>query len=1374
MEAAAVVLADDDEASTRVLLSATPARVSEGAGPTPVTVTAALDGGLRQVATTVTVSVRGSGDPGTVGFEAVPDFALEIPANAASGTATFTLSPEDDAVAEADETLTLAGASDLPVEAAEVVLADDDEASTGVLLSATPARVSEGAGPTPVTVTAALDGGLRQVATTVTVSVRGSGAPGAVDFEAVSDFAVEIPANAASGTATFTLSPDDDATAEADETLTLTGVSDLPVAPAEVVLADDDEASTGIALTADPSSASEGSGATTVTVTATLDAGARTGPSAVAVRVTGSGDPGVVDFAPVSSFTITIAAEAARGTGSFVLVPEDDAAAEADETLTLTGVSDLPVAPAEVVLADDDEASTRVVLSVSPARVSEGAGPVAVAVAASLDGTPRQVETTVTVSVTGGDDPTAVDFDAVADFDIVIPANVAESSRTFRLVPEDDAVDEADEVVTVSGISDVPVASASLDLADDDGAPVQIRLSVEPTRVSEGAGPVAVTVTAILDRNLRRAATAVTVSVTASGDSGTVDFIAVGDFEIVIPAEAASGAGTFTLTPKDDVVEEADNVLAVSGVSDLPVASAFVTLLDDDGPLDRPVMSVSDAAASETAGGLDFEVALDGPVLAPATVLYATRDGSATAGTDYRPAAGALTFEPGEVAKTIRVTLVDDGLDEVDGETFEVTLSGPRGATLGRASATGTIRDDDAPPALSLADAAASETDGIIEFVVTLSSPSGLDVAASFATADGTATAGSDYAAVEGTVEFGSGEVSAAIRVVVFDDALDEADEETFALSLSDARNAALPAGSATGTIRDDDLGPPTVVRQLPDVTLCVGGAVLGLDLDDHFAGEALRFSAVPTVPGVATTSLVDSRLTVAPVSEGEGSVTVTAVNAAGSTSVAFGVRVVSDPAELAAVNAALASVGRGVLSAASGSLGERFAKPRSFAVSESRAPEDDPKWTAVHWERWHAPIGGTGSNTGRERAGLSGPSFGTPNPPPLGDTPRFAFALVGSESGDAGRGDAIWTVWGRGDAQRFKSAVGDSSHDGAMTNVHLGVDAQVGDWLAGISMLHTAAEADYRFSRSARACGDPGIGEGLLEAEVTSVQPYGGRRLGRGWVWASAGVGRGVVSVERCDSGHRTEAVLRTRLGVLGGRHPFAAGDRIELSVVEELGVLGLSTESGARPFGDRSLSVGQARLGFEVAGVAPADCACSLSTFVRALARHDWGDGATGTGLELVAGIRYRNQLRRLGVDGGIRALALYSADDVEDLAANLALWLLPKADGTGWQGTLSLRRDPGRPGLDLAGSVPWTGHSGSGLREAPEPWLLGTRLGYGIAWRRGTAAPFLEFDAGRSAGGVRHEFGGIVVEWRIERLAEDRSRTGNQFVLTADGRF
>ena len=58
---------------------------------------------------------------------------------------------------ETDETLTLAGTSDLPVTGTEVTLTDDDEASTEVALEVAPSRVSEGAGATAVTVTARLD-----------------------------------------------------------------------------------------------------------------------------------------------------------------------------------------------------------------------------------------------------------------------------------------------------------------------------------------------------------------------------------------------------------------------------------------------------------------------------------------------------------------------------------------------------------------------------------------------------------------------------------------------------------------------------------------------------------------------------------------------------------------------------------------------------------------------------------------------------------------------------------------------------------------------------------------------------------------------------------------------------------------------------------------------------------------------------------------------------------------------------------------------------------------------------------------------------------------------------------------------------------------
>ena len=59
-----MTLTDDDAASTRILLSATPSAVSEGAGSTEVEVTASLDGGARTAATTVTVTVTGSGAAG--------------------------------------------------------------------------------------------------------------------------------------------------------------------------------------------------------------------------------------------------------------------------------------------------------------------------------------------------------------------------------------------------------------------------------------------------------------------------------------------------------------------------------------------------------------------------------------------------------------------------------------------------------------------------------------------------------------------------------------------------------------------------------------------------------------------------------------------------------------------------------------------------------------------------------------------------------------------------------------------------------------------------------------------------------------------------------------------------------------------------------------------------------------------------------------------------------------------------------------------------------------------------------------------------------------------------------------------------------------
>ena len=810
---ATMELLDDDEASRRILLSAVPARVSEGDGPVAVTVTASVDRGLRQQATTVTVtvSVSGSGDPDAVDFAAVPDFEIVIPANARNGTATFTVVPEDDLIVEADETLTVSGASDLPVAPATMELLDDDEASTRILLSAVPERVSEGDGPTPVTVTATLDRALRQTATPVTVSVSGSGDPDAVDFDPVVAFGITIPANAASGTGTFTLTPEDDAAVEVDEQVTVRGTSDLPVTPTAVTLVDDDEVSTRILLflAVDPPRASEGDGEVRVTVTAALDKGVRPEESRITVSVSGSGDPDAVDFAAVPDFEIVIPANARDGTATFTVVPEDDLIVEADETLTVSGVSDLPVTPATMELLDDDEAFGRILLSADPAQVSEGGGPVAVTVTAALDRGLRQEATTVTVSVAGSGDPDAVDFAAVPDFEIVIPANARNGTATFTVVPEDDLIVEADETLTVSGVSDLPVAPATMELLDDDEASRRILLSAVPARVSEGDGPVAVTVTASVDRGLRQQATTVTVtvSVSGSGDPDAVDFDPVADFVITIAAEAPSGTGTFTLTPEDDAEDEADETLALTGASDLPVTPTSVVLADDDG-MASGVLSIADASASESAGDVAFAVTLDGPSPAEVTVRYATADPSgsadpvAEAGMDYESVSGTLTFAPGESNKTLSVSLVDDGIDEPT-ETFVMTLSSAANATIHTATANGTILDNDDAPRLSIRGASGGEGD-VLAFVVALAGSSGQSVTVAYSTRDGTAVVGEDYEATEGVLTFAPGDLARTLSVTLLDDAVYER-EENFGLELSSPANATLGTSTATGTIVDDD-----------------------------------------------------------------------------------------------------------------------------------------------------------------------------------------------------------------------------------------------------------------------------------------------------------------------------------------------------------------------------------------------------------------------------------------------------------------------------------------------------------------------------------------------------------------------------------------
>ena len=244
------------------------------------------------------------------------------------------------------------------------------------------------------------------------------------------------------------------------------------------------------------------------------------------------------------------------------------------------------------------------------------------------------------------------------------------------------------------------------------------------------------------------------------------------------------------------------------------------TIVNDDidaQPATLPAISIADLSTKEGNGEHNhfmFVVTLDKASSVPVTVQYKTVDGSATAGVDYTASTGTVTFAPGTTSQMIHVDIKGDSVAEAD-ETFTVMLSSPVGATIADGSGTGSITNDDvaAPvlPSLSVSDATRVEGNSgtaKLNFTVSLSNAATGPVTVQYGTANGTASAGSDYTAKSGTLTFAAGETSKTVSVAVSGDTAVEANE-TLTLNLSGASGATIADGSATGTITNDDVAAP-------------------------------------------------------------------------------------------------------------------------------------------------------------------------------------------------------------------------------------------------------------------------------------------------------------------------------------------------------------------------------------------------------------------------------------------------------------------------------------------------------------------------------------------------------------------------------------
>ena len=389
------------------------------------------------------------------------------------------------------------------------------------------------------------------------------------------------------------------------------------------------------------------------------------------------------------------------------------------------------------------------------------------------------------------------------------------ASATLSVATEDDATPEPGgtvtaEVRTGTGYTVGTPGSAEVTVLDNDASTVT--LAVTPDEVAEDASATDVTVTAAWAAGTRAAATELTVEVGHSGDAATEgsDYATVQDLTLTIAAGAAETSGTFTLEPVDDAEDESDETLTVTtAVTGLTVNPASVKILDNDETAARALtLHVSadpdEFAYVEDAIEYTYTVTNDGTVTLVGTV---TIDDDTLTGVacGELPEGGLQPAGTVTCSGTYTVVQADvDAAEVVNTATATVAeVTSPAASARVRWSAAG-----QQGPVLAVDPVAITEADAGLAFTVRLNPASAQTVTVSYATADVTATAGSDYTAVSGVLTFGAEETVVTVTVTVHDDAVVEPDEE-FTLTLSEPSNASLASGEPTlqviGTVRDDD-----------------------------------------------------------------------------------------------------------------------------------------------------------------------------------------------------------------------------------------------------------------------------------------------------------------------------------------------------------------------------------------------------------------------------------------------------------------------------------------------------------------------------------------------------------------------------------------
>ena len=669
--------------------------VSIAASTTPVTEGTAAAfvlarAGSTTAALTVTVSVSQAGSV----LQGTPPTSVTFAA--ASASATLSVATEDDEVAEDASTVTAVVSSgtgytvDGTSGSAEVVVEDDD--ASPLVTTASPIEVAENG--TAVATLSATDADTAAEDLAWSIPEGAAGGVDAAQFALTADGALSFKA-----AKDFEAPDDADTDGDYEVTVRVTDGSN-PVDTALVVrLSDVDDAAPVL------SSATVDGAVLALTFGEALDGDSAPPVSTFAVTVGGTAR--TVDAVAVSGSAVTLTLSSAVTSGETVTVSYTvPTGADAKPVQDAAGNPATSVADADVT-NETAAALPAVSIAAVSTPVTEGA-----AAAFTLTRTGAgTAELTVTVSVgqagsvLDGAPPSSATFASGA------------SEARLTVATANDAVDEADARVSASIVAgdgykvDAENASSGVDVFDDDAA-VQVAAVEElwsatltwtdlgnnwfggfadgfsnPGWSEDGQ--------AFRIWYISYDAGARTLLMAHDGSGGLIGepgelSLHVGGHEVgageALSAFAGARVGRVGGVDAQWNVGEEVTVRLTRASGDAVQAPAV------------PGFSVADAQANEASGApLRFRVTLDAPAQSTVSVRYRTANGTAQAGADYVAGHGAVRFARGETAKTVEVAVLKDDHDE-GSETMTLTLSGPYGATVADATATGTISNTGAIP----------------------------------------------------------------------------------------------------------------------------------------------------------------------------------------------------------------------------------------------------------------------------------------------------------------------------------------------------------------------------------------------------------------------------------------------------------------------------------------------------------------------------------------------------------------------------------------------------------------------------------------------------------------------------------------------------